>query len=166
MKHRSKRNLGVSLLVSAPTGQYDPQKVVNIGQNRWAFKPEFGLSRFYEKWQMDVYAGAWFFTENDNFLGATHTQNPVGSFQFHLSYNLRPSLWIGINSNYYVGGLTKINGVPGTIRQNNSRMGATVSLPLARGHSLKFAASYGVFATRGGKFTSLGVSYNYAWLTK
>ncbi|HSE41399.1 MAG TPA: transporter, partial [Acidobacteriota bacterium] len=64
IKHHRKTNIGVSLVVSAPTGQYDPKKVINVGQNRWAFKPEVGLSKFYKKWQMDVYGGVWFFSAN------------------------------------------------------------------------------------------------------
>jgi hypothetical protein len=39
--------LGVSLKVVAPTGQYDPTKLINNGSNRWAFNPEFGYS---ERW--------------------------------------------------------------------------------------------------------------------
>ena len=33
-----------SLTVNAPTGQYDGTKLINVGTNRWAFKPEVGLS--------------------------------------------------------------------------------------------------------------------------
>ncbi len=165
-KHRKEANLGVSLSVVAPTGQYDSQKVINVGQNRWAFKPEVGLSKFINKWQMDIYGGAWFFGDNDNFLGQTLTQKPLGSFQFHLTYNLRPGFWFGVNSNFYVGGRTTVNGIPGTIVQRNSRLGGTVTIPINRNQSVKFAASRGVIATRGGDFTSLGASYNYAWANK
>src|SRR5205814_3267899 len=35
--------LGASLSVVAPTGQYGPSRLINIGSNRWAFKPELGL---------------------------------------------------------------------------------------------------------------------------
>jgi hypothetical protein len=163
IKHRSKTNIGVSLTVSAPTGQYDSKKIVNVGQNRWAFKPEVGLSRFYKKWQMDIYGGAWFFTENDDFVGGTQSQAPVGSFQFHLTYNLRPRCWLGLNTNFYTGGRTTINGVPGATKQNNSRIGSTLMLPLGKSHSIKVAVSKGVIATRGGNFTSVGAAYNYSW---
>jgi hypothetical protein len=166
VKHNHKNNIGVSLVVSAPTGQYNPRKVVNIGQNRWAFKPEVGLSKIYQKWQMDIYGGVWFFTKNDNFLGGTQSQNPIGSFQFHLSYNLRPGLWFGLNTNFYTGGRTIVNGVPGTVKQNNSRIGGTVAIPAAKGHILKFAVSHGVITTRGGDFTSVGVSYTHVWGSK
>ncbi len=163
MKHPNKSNLGVSVLIVAPTGQYDSSKVVNVGQNRWAFKPEIGLSKFINKWQMDIYGGVWLFMENDNFLGTKMTQDPVGSIQFHLTYNLRPGLWFGANANFYAGGRTVVNDIPGTVIQRNSRVGGTLTLPINRNQFMKFAASRGVIATRGGDFISIGVSYNYAW---
>jgi hypothetical protein len=61
---RHKTILGVSLRVVAPTGQYDPTKLVNNGANRWAFKPEFGASRRWGHWVLDAYAGVWLFTTN------------------------------------------------------------------------------------------------------
>ncbi len=49
VKWKQKKILGASLKVVAPTGQYDPQKLINWGINRWAFKPEVGYSqRFYK----------------------------------------------------------------------------------------------------------------------
>jgi hypothetical protein len=45
MKWHQKMLLGTSLKVTAPTGQYDPTKLINWGANRWGFKPEFGYSQ-------------------------------------------------------------------------------------------------------------------------
>lgn len=163
IKHKNKANLGASIVISAPTGQYDPAKFINVGQNRWGFKPEVGLSKFFRKWQMDVYAGVWLFTTNENFRGGTRRQDPITSFQFHLTYNLRPAFWFGLDANFYSGGLTHTDGVPGTIKQKNSRLGGTLSLPVARGQSTKISVSRGVIATRGGDFTTLGAAYNYTW---
>jgi len=36
--------VGAGLTASSSTGQYDPTKLINIGTNRWAFKPELGIS--------------------------------------------------------------------------------------------------------------------------
>jgi hypothetical protein len=166
IKHKSEGNLGFSLVVAAPTGQYDHTKVINVGQNRWAFKPELGLSKVFNKFQMDVYGGAWFFSKNDDYLGGTLTQNPIASFQFHLSYTLRPGFWVGVNTNFYAGGRTSVNGVPGTTIQRNSRIGGTMTVPITRNQWIKFIASRGVIATRGGDFTSFGASYTYSWLSK
>ena len=63
-KWKQKVLLGTSLRVVAPTGQYDPTKLVSWGINRWAFKPEFGYSEQWGNWLVDAYAGAWFYTSN------------------------------------------------------------------------------------------------------
>ena len=70
--------MGVSLKVLAPTGQYDPTKLVNWGTNRWAFKPELGYSRRWGNWILDSYGGAWFYTTNPRLLFATIPQAANG----------------------------------------------------------------------------------------
>ena len=85
-----------SLTVAAPTGQFFPDKLINLGANRWAFKPEFAVSLhpIGEKWLLDAYAGIWLFTANDSFYPGTvrRTQEPMGSFQAHISYNFSRTL--------------------------------------------------------------------------
>ena len=67
-KWQQKTLLGVSLKVVAPTGQYDPTKLINLGANRWAFKPELGLSRRWGHCILDAYGAVWFYTENPEFF--------------------------------------------------------------------------------------------------
>jgi hypothetical protein len=62
MKWRQKTIIGTSVKVVAPTGQYDPTELVNIGSNRWGFKPELGFSQRRGHWLFDTYGGVWFFT--------------------------------------------------------------------------------------------------------
>ncbi len=62
--------LGLSLKVIAPTGQYDPTKVINWGSNRWAFKPEIGYSRRLSHWVIDAYVGAGFTPRTRSILPA------------------------------------------------------------------------------------------------
>ena len=50
--------IGASLQVSAPTGQYDDSRLVNIGTNRWSFKPEVGVSKTLGPWTLEVAAAA------------------------------------------------------------------------------------------------------------
>lgn len=161
--YRQKTNLGVSVVVVAPTGQYDPNKLINIGSNRWAFKPELGLSRAVGRWTLDLYGGAWLFTANANFQGQTRRQNPIGTAQFHASYTLRPRFWISFNANFFTGGRTTVDGVPRLDFQRNSRAGTTVSIPLNRRQSVKVAFSTGAFTTIGANFDSVAVTYQYLW---
>ena len=84
VKWKQKLLLGASLKVAAPTGQYDPTKLINWGANRWGFKPEFGYSQRWDNWILDGYFGVWFFTTNSDFWSRnayypgtrTQSQNP------------------------------------------------------------------------------------------
>ena len=141
----------------------DPNKLINIGSNRWAFKPELGLSHATGRWILDFYAGAWLFTANNNFRGQVREQKPIGTTQFHLSYNLRRRLWVGFDANFFVGGRTSVDGVRRLDLQRNSRVGTTVSVPLSRRQSVKVALSTGAFTTIGADFNAFAIGYQYLW---
>ena len=101
--------VGVTLLVTAPSGQYDPSKLVNIGTNRWSFKPEVGVSKALGPWTLEAAAGVTFFTDNDQFFGnGVRQQDPLYSVQGHAIYNLNPRLWAALDGTYYTGGRTSL----------------------------------------------------------
>lgn len=162
--YRQKTIVGASVVVVAPLGQYDPAKLINLSGNRWAFKPEIGVSRaVHRKLYLDLYAGAWLYTPNNNFQGRTRKQAPIATSQFHLSYNVKPKLWVAFDATFYTGGRTTINGVRRDDLQHNSRIGGTLSYKLDRRQSLKFAYSRGAFTNIGADFQSVSVAYQYLW---
>ena len=62
VEYRQKTNIRASIAVAIPTGQYDPARLVNIGTNRIAYKPEIAISQaFRKKWIAEGYAGVWFY---------------------------------------------------------------------------------------------------------
>lgn len=168
MAKKPEPTLGFSLVVVAPTGQYSDEKLINIGTNRWAFKPEFGLSFPKGRWTLEAAAGVWLFLDNAHAYPGENvrSQDPLYSFQAHIGYTVRPGLWIAGDATYYAGGKTYTNDVPGDTRQANSRAGVTVSVPVGRGHTVKVAASSGVSARIGSRFNTIGVAYQYLWLTR
>ena len=172
-KYQQKTVLGASLKVVAPTGQYDPQKLINYGANRWAFKPEIGYSRRLGHWILDGYGGIWFYTRNPEFFSQNEyvpivqaqTQEPIVALEGHLSYDVRPRLWVSLDGNFWYGGRTSLNGVenPATL-QRNSRLGVTGSLPLTRNQSIKMSYNRGTFIRFGGNYHNLSVAWQYSWL--
>jgi hypothetical protein len=165
--YRPRTLIGVSLVVRAPTGQYMPERLLNIGGNRWAFKPEIGVVHIMGRWAIDAYLGGWFFTDNTDFFGGkTHDQDPMISTQFHVRYLFKPGLWGALDGNFWRGGQTTVDGVVNDDKQHNSRVGATVSIGIGRSHSLRVAASRGAITRIGGDFVSIGVSYGYSWVKK
>lgn len=154
--------LGVSLIVVAPTGQFFNNKLINLGTNRWSFKPEIGLSYMVSKqWFIDLYAGVWFFTTNNSFYPGTsvRSQDPLLTFQTHFSYNINPLMWAAIDFTYYTGGQSSINDIYKDDRQNNLRVGATLNLPVSRQSSIKLAYSTGAVIRIGGNFSTISVAW-------
>jgi len=165
--------LGASFKVVAPTGQYDPTVLINWGSNRWAFKPEIGYSQRWDHWLVDAYAGIWFFTENPEFFShnmyfpgsQSQSQSPVKAFETHLSYDVRPRLWVSLDANFWSGGETSLNGVSNPVTyQKNSRVGVTASVPVTRRQSIKISYNQGAYINYGGNYKSITVSWQYGWL--
>lgn len=158
--------LGASLNMVVPTGQYFNEKLINLGTNRWAFRPEFAVSHpFGKKWMIDGYIGLWLFTANPTFFpGNTRkTQQPMGAFQAHLSYNVSIKAWVALDLTYYAGGISALNGQPNPDRQSNSRIGVTLVLPTGKWSALKLAASTGAVVRSGSDFTSLSIGWQRAF---
>jgi hypothetical protein len=160
--------IGTSLSVIAPAGQYDNTKLINIGANRWAFKPEVGVSWPVKKLDLDLYGSVWLYTTNGSFYpGQTvRTQSPLAALQAHVSYTVRRGLWVAIDSTWYGGGSTRSNGGSPTEKHQNTRLGGTLSLPLAKQQSLKIAYSSGVSGTIGAKFTTISAAWQYVWFDR
>ncbi len=172
-KWRQKTLIGLGFKLLAPTGQYDPTKLINYGANRWAFRPELGLSRRWGHWVLDTYGAVWFFTTNHDFFSRNHvssgsntqTQNPIFAFEGHLSYDMKPRLWASLDGNFWIGGRSSLNGVENTgTLQKNSRVGGTVSLPVSKHQSLKFSYNRGAYIRYGGSYDNVSAAWQYSWL--
>ncbi len=162
---KPKALLGASVTVVMPTGQYDPRRLVNIGSNRWSFKPEVGFSQPFGRWTTEVIGGVWLYTANDEFFGGVkRRQKPLVSLQSHLIYTIRPRMWAAFNASYFAGGRSLINGVTNADKQSNSRVGGTFALPLTRRQSIKVAVANGLTTRFGGDVTTIAVSWQYAWV--
>ena len=161
---RPRTTVGASLVVLAPTGQYDPSKLVNVGTNRWAFKPEVGLSHPTGRWVLELYGGAWLFTDNDAFFGGSRrAQDPLFALQGHFSYTFRPRLWLAGDATFYTGGRTTVDGVEKADLLRNTRYGLTLAVPVKRRSSLKASWSRGLTTRIGGDFQTLAVGYQILW---
>ena len=163
-RHEPQTTLGASLVVIAPLGQYDPSKLINIGTNRWSCKPELGLSQPVGDWVFEAYAGVWLFTDNNDYFGGqVKRQDPLYSYQAHIVYNVRPRLWAAFDFTYYEGGTSTVNGKQQNDRQDNTRGGVTLSVPMTPHQSLKFTWARGVSVRIGSQFETIGVAWQYLW---
>ncbi|HEX5093222.1 MAG TPA: transporter [Burkholderiales bacterium] len=156
--------VGASLQVQAPLGQYDPTRLVNLGSNRWAVRPELGASKAFDPLIVELALAATLYTTNSDFYGGqTREQDPVYNAQLHLIYQFRGGAWLAFNANYYGGGQTTVNDLAQNDALSNSRLGVTLALPWDRLNSIKLYASNGVSVRYGDDFSIFGVAWQHRW---
>jgi len=154
--------VGASLTVTAPGGQYDAGKLLNIGTNRWSIKPEIGISKRLGPVTLEVAGGVRFYTDNDDFFGGkVREQDPIYSVQGHIIYSFGYGIWAAVDGTYYTGGRTSVDGIKGNNRLESSRVGATLALPVNRYNSVKLYFSTSVSARIGTEFDAAGIAWQY-----
>lgn len=153
---------GFNLEISVPGGQYDAEKLVNLGTNRWSIKPELGVSKRLGPVTLELASGVRFYTDNDDFFGGKlRSQDPVYSFQGHLIYNLGLGIWAAADALFYTGGQTRVDGLKNNDNLENVRAGGTLALPVNRYNSIKLYYSTAISGSRGSQFDVTGIAWQY-----
>jgi hypothetical protein len=156
--------VGAALQVSVPWGQYDDTRLVNIGTNRWFFKPSLGVSKAVGPWILEGTAAVTFYTDNtDFFRGQSREQDPLYGAEAHVIRSFSRGVWGSLDATYFTGGSTTIDGIAKRDLQRNWRFGATLALPINVHNSVKLYGSSGVSARTGNNFDLLGVAWQYRW---
>jgi hypothetical protein len=86
--------------------------------------------------------------------------------QTHVSYNVTRRAWAAVNATWYGGAEVSVDGGPPASRQNNARLGGTLSLPIGTRQSLKLAYSSGASTRTGADFTTVAVAWQYLWFDR
>jgi hypothetical protein len=132
--------LGLGLVLQLPTGQYYDDKLINLGGNRFTFRPQLGVVHNWGKWSAELTAAGVFFTDNNDFFnGQRLEQDPTYGLDAHLIYTIRPGLWLAGSLGYSGGGVTTVNGVSSDNSQSNLGWGLSLGLPISHAVGVKFA---------------------------
>ena len=159
--------LGMSLTVTAPTGEYDGNKLLNLGSHRWSFKPELGISYPFgpeRKWEVDGYINAYFFTDNTSYRGVEILhQEPLPGLEAHLSYSVTPGFWASLDSRYAFRGETVVDGLEQNNAQENLTVGAEASWAPNAHNSLDVVFAKALVHRNAPTYTGVSLSYTYSW---
>lgn len=160
-------SVGASLSFTAPTGQYDRNKLFNLGSDRWSFKPEVGVSQPFgreQKWEIDAYANSYFFTDNTTYRGLeVLKQRPLPGVEAHLSYSFNDAVWASLDTRYSFRGDTLVNGVNQNDAQRNFILGSEVNVSLSSRSTLIFMFARALVHENGPDSTGFAVRYDYIW---
>jgi len=162
--YKPSRISGLSLQLIAPTGRYDPDKLLNLGSNRWVFRPQWGFSQYFKNWILETYISAWFFTKNNDFYeGNELKQNPLGTVKLHLIRSFYKNWWVSLGAGYGLGGKTYVNDVERDTRISTFRFGLTFAVPFGKHHTIRLNGLTGIRLEQGSDFNAIGISYQYRW---
>ncbi|HYL69448.1 MAG TPA: transporter [Candidatus Limnocylindria bacterium] len=165
--HKPTTTIGTSLTITAPTGLYHPDKLLNLGSNRWSFKPEIAVSYPFgpkQKWELDAYANAYFYTDNNSYHGVEILrQQPLPGLEGHISYSLTSNLWVSLDTRYSFRGDTFVNGINQNNVQENFTLGSEVNVSLNAQNSLVFEFAKALVHQNGPAATGFAVKYLCSW---
>jgi hypothetical protein len=143
-------SLGAMAWVTAPTGAYDGNKLLNLGTNRWAFR--FGTPLGWtlggsfvspNMTTIEFVPSVTFYTvNNEPFRAGKRSQSALFRIEGHLTHNFNRAIWASIDVTGNSGGNTTTDDVS----DDNSKtwMGAGVTA------GMNFSPAFGVSATYGG----------------
>jgi len=156
--------VGASLLVRMPLGQYDADRLINLGTNRWTFVPRIGISHRVNRWTFEAIGSASFYTDNnDAYQDSELSQAPLFGFVVDAIYQFKRGFWMGLAGGYGTGARTTVSGVPKDTYQQNVRLGATLVFPLSRYSSLKATFLRSPSTKRGADFDTYSLAYQARW---
>lgn len=126
----SRTYLGIAPYLYLPTGSYDRNRALNLGEHRWKFDLQVGFVKgFTDKWYLDLTGDVMFYGKNDDYgsNGATQRQKPLFQGQSYLRYQFTPAanIFVGLSQNW--GGETRVDGVDGNdeARQRKASIGGS-----------------------------------------
>ena len=165
--YRPTTTLGGSLSVTAPTGSYHSNRILNLGSDRWSFKPELALTHPFgsdQNWELNAYANVYFYTDNTAYRGKELLrQEPLPGFEGHLSYSFSAKVWASVDARYSVRAATYLNGVDQRNSQQNFILGSEMGVTLSARNSLLLEFGKAVVHQNGPALVGFSVRYDYTW---
>ncbi|MEO8597680.1 MAG: transporter [Candidatus Solibacter sp.] len=160
-------SIGLSLSGTAPTGQYDPNKLLNLGSDRWSFKPELAISKPFgpeQRWVFDAYANAYLYTDNNSYHRTeVLRQRALLGLEGHISYTFNEIIWASFDTRYSFRGETTVSGVDQDNPQRNVVLGSELVVSPNSRNSFTFVFAKAAVHKSGPALAGFTVKYDYTW---
>ena len=157
--------VGTGLVVQLPTGEYMDDKLINIGTNRYTFRPQLGLVHNRGKWSMELTGAVYIYTDNNDFFNGNKLENdPLYTSEIHLVYTFRPGLWAATGAGFGYGGESTVNGEEKNDRRENLGWTFSFGYPITPQLGVK-VAYLGIRSQEsiGQDSDSIGVAFSVFW---
>jgi len=153
----------LSFYAYVPDGEYDKNKAINLGANRWDFRVNLALIAMrYKSFTFEQHVGIDWFTKNDEYqVNKNLGQDPIYSSQTHVTYDITKQLWLGVSYFYRNGGETQINGVDQKNSYNEQKWMGTAAVNITP--NFQFMTQYAWDAKIDNGFLTREIRFRFAY---
>jgi hypothetical protein len=161
--------IDVATMLALPIGEYDSDKLVNLGQNRW-----FGRIAFPIKYHFGVFTpgymksfeltpSVWLFAENDDFVGQKLKNDPMWQIEAHLTSDFTPSFFGSLDLLYRGGFQSEIDGVEVGDKLDIGDLGFTLSYQVNDNLAIRTGFSSNVFGDSDLDNSMVRLQFVFGW---
>jgi hypothetical protein len=164
-QHETNTNVGAGIAIIAPLGEYNAERLINLGSNQWIFRPQLGVLHQRRKWQFELTGSVFLYETNDEFFkNSVLEKDPLWFLQSHAIYTFNPSWWSSLSLGYAYGGESTINGVIKDDSARTSLIALSLGFNISRTQGLKIAYLRTRTNTSLGKDSdTLSLGWSFRW---
>ena len=161
--------LDIATMLAFPIGEYDDNKLVNIGQNRWfgrvalPFKYHFGVFDPGNMSSFELTPSVWLFAENDDFVGQKLENDPLWQLEAHLTHDFTTSFFASLDVLYRGGFQSEIEGVEVGDELDIGDIGVTLNYQVTDNLAIRTGLSSNMFGDDDLDNSMFRLQFIYAW---
>jgi hypothetical protein len=158
-----------AVMLGVPMGEYDEDKLVNLGLNRWftrialPVKYHFGAFSPGYMGSFEITPSVWIFEDNDDFLGDTLENDPIWQLEAHLTQDFTPTVFGSIDLLYRKGFQSEIAGVETGEELDIGDLGYTLNFTATDNLMIRTSFSSNVFGDSDVNNSLIRMQFVYLW---
>jgi hypothetical protein len=135
--HENRTIAGAALAVRLPLGEYDDDKLINLGDHRFEFEPQLGIVHVGGPWSFELTGSVFLYLPNDDFFnGSRLEKEPLYALQAHVVRTFDP-FWISAGASYGLGGRSEVDGDRKDDQRSNLLVGVLAGVTFGGQHGLR-----------------------------
>lgn len=103
---KSNTVVGAAVAVTMPTGKYNKDRLINMGENRWVVRPQIGVTHTRGRWTGELTGSVYLYANNNSFWQDTLLK-PIRYLRFRLTLFTHSDPVYGLHSVQHMAGVVK-----------------------------------------------------------
>lgn len=164
-RHPVATTIGAAVTVVLPWGEYFPDRLINLGGNRYVIRPSLGLLHRRGPWEFECTTSLSFYQDNDEYFGNSRMErDPLWFLQGHVTRDLARGQWLTLSGGFSYDGEFYLNGVSLDYSERTSYVSVAWGMALTRQQSIRVAyVKADTQVVLGSSSDNLLLSWSLAW---